>query len=130
MSPAQLGVELRARRLKAGLTQAAIARALGTTQPAVARIETGGAIPSMLFVDRWATATGLPLTITLGRPNQALTPEQKGQLVREVVGPDAFDPWERLERKQARGLNVEPERRDLMATLPRISKNVVARSRG
>jgi transcriptional regulator with XRE-family HTH domain len=111
MSPVQLGVELRARRLKAGLTQAELASALGATQPAIARAEAGRVVPSFLFVDQWAAATGLPLT--LGRTTEALTPAQKRRLVRRVVGEDVFDPWERLEAKRARGLDVEPEQRYL-----------------
>ena len=129
MSPSQLAVELRARRLKAGLTQAALAKALGTTQPAVARVETGGIVPSLPFVDRWATATGYPMMITLGEAQKALTPSQKARLVRDILGDDAFDPWARLEDKRARGLNVEPERRYLMTSRPR-RKAKPARIRG
>jgi transcriptional regulator with XRE-family HTH domain len=117
MSPAQLAVELRARRLKAGLTQAALAQAIGTTQPAVARVESGGVVPSLPFIDRWATATGYPLILALGEGQKDLTPRQKGRLVRDILGEDAFDPWERLEDKRARGMNVEPERRYLVATM-------------
>ncbi len=127
MSPAQLVVELRARRLKAGLTQAALAEAMGTTQPAVARAEAGAVIPSLTFVDRWVAATGYPLTLTLGERPKALTSRQKSRLVREVLGDDAFDPWERLEAKRARGMNVEPERRYLMTLLPRTKGKTAAR---
>jgi transcriptional regulator with XRE-family HTH domain len=129
MSPAQLAVELRARRLKAGLTQAALAQVIGTTQPAVARVETGGVVPSLPFADRWAAATGYPLTITLGEGQKALTQRQKGRLVRDVLGDDAFDPWERLEDKRARGMNIEPERRYLMTSQPR-TKAKTASGRG
>jgi hypothetical protein len=73
-------------------------------------------IPSLPFVDRWVGATGYPLTITLGENPKTLTPQQKGRLVRDVLGEDAFDPWQRLEEKRARGMNVEPERRYLMST--------------
>jgi transcriptional regulator with XRE-family HTH domain len=128
MSPAQLGVELRARRIKAGLTQAALAKAMETTQPAVARIEAGTVVPSLLFVDRWATATGYPLT--LGESPKSLTPRQKGRLVRDVVGDDAFDPWKRLEDKRARGLNVEPERRYLEAALRKRTNGKHTKPRG
>jgi transcriptional regulator with XRE-family HTH domain len=131
MNPAQLALELRARRLKAGLTQAALAQAIKSTQPAVARVETGGVVPSLPFVDRWVTATGYPLTLTLGKSSKNLTSRQKGRLVRDVLGDDAFDPWERLEEKRARGMNVEPERRYLMATLrPRRTRETKASSRG
>lgn len=117
MSPADLALELRARRLRAGWTQTDLARAIGSTQPAVARVESGGVIPSLPFVDRWVAATGYPLTLTLGENPKTLTSQQKGQLVRDVLGADAFDPWQRLEEKRARGMNVEPERRYLMSTL-------------
>jgi transcriptional regulator with XRE-family HTH domain len=115
MTPAQLALELRARRLKASWTQTDLAKAIGSTQPSVARVEAGGVIPSLPFVDRWVRATGYPLTLTLGETPKTLTSRQKGQLVRDVLGDDVFDPWERLEEKRARGMNVEPERRYLMS---------------
>lgn len=130
MSPTQLALELRARRLKAGLTQAALARAIKTTQPAVARVETGGVVPSLPFVDRWVTATGYPLTLILGERQKPLTSRQKGRLVRDVLGDDAFDPWERLEEKRARGLNIGPERRYLLETSRPRARLKTARSRG
>jgi transcriptional regulator with XRE-family HTH domain len=130
MRPAQLAVELRARRLKAGLTQAALAQAIATTQPAVARVESGGVVPSLPFIDRWATATGYPLVITLGEGRKDLTPRQKGRLVRDILGEGAFDPWERLEDKRARGMNIEPERRYLTATMPPQRKTKTAVSHG
>lgn len=114
MSPSQLGVELRARRQKAGLTQAEVAQALASTQPAIARIEAGAVVPSTLLVDRWVNLTGYPLT--LGQSEKPLTPQQKGDLVRSVIGDGVFDPWKRLESKQKRGLDVEPERRYLLGT--------------
>ena len=116
MSPAQLGVELRARRIKAGLSQAELAEAIGTSQPAVARVEAGGVVPSWSLVDRWATATGFP--VTLGAVAKPLTAQQKQRVTRQILGENAFDPWERLNEKQARGMNVEPERRYLMSILP------------
>ncbi len=68
--------------------------------------------------------------ITLGEVQKALTPRQKGRLVRDILGDDAFDPWERLKDKRARGMNVEPERRYLMATTPPQRKAKTAVSRG
>ena len=130
MSPADLALELRARRLRAGWTQTDLARAIGSTQPAVARVESGGVIPSLPFVDRWVAATGYPLTLTLGENPKTLTSQQKGQLVRDVLGDDAFDPWLRLEEKRARGMNVEPERRYLMSTLGPRRKAKTGSSRG
>ena len=50
-------------RNRAGLTQGALARKMGTTQPAVARLESGRGYPSMRTLDRLAKATGSRLTI-------------------------------------------------------------------
>lgn len=114
MNYQQLAIELRARRVKAGLTQTELARRIGgTTQPAVARVESGRGRPSLAFVDRWAAATGYPLSITLGESPKPLTWGEKGKLVRDVLGENAFDPWLRLDAKEARGLNVDVERRYL-----------------
>jgi hypothetical protein len=66
----------------------------------------------------------------LGENPKTLTSQQKGQLVRDVLGDDAFDPWLRLEEKRARGMNVEPERRYLMSTLRPRRKAKTGSSRG
>jgi transcriptional regulator with XRE-family HTH domain len=49
---------LRVARHAAGLTQADLARALGTTQAAVARLERTGANPTVKTLDRALQATG------------------------------------------------------------------------
>src|SRR5579862_3478263 len=51
-------------RNRAGLTQEALARKMGTTQPVVARLEGGRARPSMRTLDRLAKATGSRLIVT------------------------------------------------------------------
>src|SRR6202030_20524 len=51
-------------RNRAGLTQAALARKMGTTQPVVARLESGRGRPSMRTLDRLAKATGSRLIIS------------------------------------------------------------------
>ena len=51
-------------RSRAGLTQKALARKMGTTQPVVARLEGGRARPSMRTLDRLAKATGSRLVVT------------------------------------------------------------------
>jgi hypothetical protein len=66
----------------------------------------------------------------LGEDQKALTPRQKARLVRDILGDNAFDPWERLEDKRARGMNVEPERRYLTATMPARRKSKTAANRG
>jgi ribosome-binding protein aMBF1 (putative translation factor) len=50
-------------RNRAGLTQTELARKMGTTQPAVARLEGGRTRPSMRTLERLAKATGSRLLI-------------------------------------------------------------------
>ena len=52
-------------RAAAELTQAELARRLGTTQSAIARLEGGGVSPSFATLRRYAEATGARLTINL-----------------------------------------------------------------
>ena len=54
-------------RTAARLTQAEIARSLGTTQSAIARLEGGGVSPSFATLRRYAEATGTRLTVGLVR---------------------------------------------------------------
>lgn len=48
-------------RTRAGLTQAELARRMGTTQSSVARIEGGGSLPTIEMLARLARATGVPV---------------------------------------------------------------------
>ena len=50
-------------RNRAGLTQEALARKMGTTQPVIARLESGRGRPSIRTLDRLARATGSRLII-------------------------------------------------------------------
>lgn len=50
-------------RSRAGLTQVELARKMGTTQPVVARLESGKIRPSMRTLERLAAATGSRLSI-------------------------------------------------------------------
>jgi ribosome-binding protein aMBF1 (putative translation factor) len=50
-------------RNRVGLTQAELARKMGTTQPVLARLEGGRARPSMRTLERLAQATGTRLLI-------------------------------------------------------------------
>lgn len=52
-----------AARKRAGLTQAELARRMGTTQPAVTRMESGRVQPSLRTLQRLAKATGSRLMI-------------------------------------------------------------------
>jgi ribosome-binding protein aMBF1 (putative translation factor) len=60
-----LVAELIRARMKAGLTQAQVAERMRSTQPAVARLESAGRIPSTRTLQRYARATGHRLRISL-----------------------------------------------------------------
>ena len=51
-------------RSRAGLTQEELARRMGTTQPAVARLESGRTLPSFRTLERLALATRSRLSIS------------------------------------------------------------------
>lgn len=96
MTRGEIAVRLSRARLQAGLTQAELAEAMGTPQPAIARAESGYRMPSIEFIDRWAKATGKPITLTLGEsstgvPNRA----ERRRIVESVLGPGRFNPWDR-----------------------------------
>lgn len=50
-------------RMKKGMTQAKIAKKMGTTQSAIARVESGNANPSIKFMQKLADALDLRLDI-------------------------------------------------------------------
>jgi len=56
------------RRLKKGLTQAALAKELGTKQSAIARFESGHYNPSLAFLYKMARALDAKLVVTIVRP--------------------------------------------------------------
>ena len=58
--------ELLTARTRAKLTQAQVARRMGTSQSAVARLESGRS-PSMASLRRYAKATGSKVVITLAK---------------------------------------------------------------
>jgi len=60
-------------RNRAGLTQEELARKMGTTQPVVARLESGRSRPSMRTLERLADATGSRLLISF-EPRDAKRP--------------------------------------------------------
>ncbi len=53
-------------RTEAGLTQAELATRMGTTQSAIARMEGGGARPSLETLEKLATAVGQELVVGVG----------------------------------------------------------------
>ena len=54
----EIAAELVKARLRAGLSQAELARRMGTSQSAVARLESGQTLPSTKTLLRYAEATG------------------------------------------------------------------------
>lgn len=57
-------------RSEAKMTQEEVARAMGTTQAVVARLESGRAMPSTRTLQRYAKATGSRLRITFESDGQ------------------------------------------------------------
>ena len=55
-------------RASANMTQADVARRIGTTQSAIARLEGGGVSPSVSTLRKYAEATGARLQISLVAP--------------------------------------------------------------
>jgi DNA-binding XRE family transcriptional regulator len=60
--------ELIRARASANMTQADVARRIGTTQSAIARLEGGGVSPSISTLRKYAEATGARLQISLLAP--------------------------------------------------------------
>lgn len=61
----ELAREMITARNRAGLTQADVAEHMGTTQSAIARIESGRRQPSMRTVQRYAQAIGCKAVVRL-----------------------------------------------------------------
>ncbi len=61
----EIARELIAARVKCGLTQEELAARMGTTQSAIARIESGRHIPSMKTISRYAEATASRVSLRL-----------------------------------------------------------------
>ena len=52
-------------RTNAGLTQTELARRMGTTQSAIARVEAGGSTPTLDLLDRVGRAVDAQITLTV-----------------------------------------------------------------
>lgn len=63
------GERIRTERERLGLTQAELGDRIGSTQPAVARLEAGGVTPSLDTLGRVAKALGFELVVEF-RPSQ------------------------------------------------------------
>ena len=116
MKAAEIGIELARLRRAAGLTQADVARRMGTSQSAIARLESSWrASPTVDFIERFARAIGTPVEITFGQTlPEAATAAQRS---REALGTYRFDPWRRhpsaaeVRSLTAEGTQSEPRRR-------------------
>jgi ribosome-binding protein aMBF1 (putative translation factor) len=61
----ELGWQVRELRVQQGLSQTELARRAGMTQPAVARFEAGGTVPTLPVLERLARSLGAELTVQL-----------------------------------------------------------------
>jgi len=60
-----LGRRVRELRVQQGLSQTELARRAGMAQPAVARFEAGGTVPTLPVLERLARSLGAELTVQL-----------------------------------------------------------------
>jgi HTH-type transcriptional regulator / antitoxin HipB len=60
-----IGQAVRERRLALGLSQTEVATRAGMTQPALSRLEAGGAVPTIPVLERIAAALGADLVVTI-----------------------------------------------------------------
>jgi transcriptional regulator with XRE-family HTH domain len=70
-SPLGAGYLILVARELTGLSQRRLAKAIGTSQPALARLETGNRVPSVRTLLRVASAAGLDLVVALRRPESS-----------------------------------------------------------
>jgi HTH-type transcriptional regulator / antitoxin HipB len=61
----ELGTVVRERREELGWSQTELARRTGMRQPAIARFEAGGTVPTLPLLERLANALGLQLTVKM-----------------------------------------------------------------
>jgi transcriptional regulator with XRE-family HTH domain len=95
MRPVAVGHLIAEIRTKAGLTQAELARRIGTTQSAISRVENGRSDPTLGLLRRIARATGQEISIKLPAESSSVSGKERRRRVRRVLGDYRFDPWER-----------------------------------
>jgi transcriptional regulator with XRE-family HTH domain len=95
----EAGALIRRSRERAGLTQAELARRLGTTQSAVARLERPGSNPRVDTLERALLATGRSLSIGSTRPKSSI---DEGQIIERLK----LSPAERLATFQMSSRNM------------------------
>jgi len=78
-------------RLDHGLTQTALGRQLGMSQPAIARLESGDHIPTLPTLFKLPEALGIEISVSMTPPGQRIeTPSYKLQATRveeHVIAP-------------------------------------------
>ena len=67
----EIAARVREAREHLGLTQAELAARIGSTQPAIARLEAGGVTPNLDTLRRIAEALGLELIVDLRRARRS-----------------------------------------------------------
>jgi DNA-binding XRE family transcriptional regulator len=89
----QLVADLTAHRRAAGLSQTEVAARMGTSQSAVARLETGDADVRVSTLERYAAAIGSQLAWQArGRPGENPDPMAPGPVGPAVTGPGLAPP--------------------------------------
>jgi transcriptional regulator with XRE-family HTH domain len=89
-----IGNRLAQARRKARLSQAEVARRMGTSQPAISRAESGRCTATLSFLERFAAATSSDVR-RLVRPSAPLSDRQRRDRVRRALEGRVFDPWDR-----------------------------------
>lgn len=96
LTKSEIGLILASARRRSGKTQAQLAQAMGTTQPAIARAEAGYRMPTLEFIERWARATEAPISLSFGETRPRVqSASARRAIVRSVLGPGRFNPWDR-----------------------------------
>lgn len=95
MNTLTLGRELARRRAIAGLSQAELAKRMGSSQASISKIENGRAVPTLSTLERFARLTGGAFAVIVGDEPQDPSREELRRRVRRVSGDFEFNPWDR-----------------------------------
>ena len=87
----ELGAGLRGLREERGWSQSSLAEAARTTQPVVARLEAGGAVPTVAVLQRLARALGVRLEVSLQEPAVEEVSPGEPQVEEVSPGEPAFE---------------------------------------
>jgi HTH-type transcriptional regulator/antitoxin HipB len=134
----ELGDQIRDLREAADISQRELAERVGTSQPAIARLEAGGTEPTLDLLDRCAEALGTVLTIGFGAvgasgalASEAITPLAIEQLmtgIRVILRPAIDQAWGVVLVPPGRDIveltvrsDVEPKKVDLMTAFKNAS---------